>query len=283
MATFTNKATLTYNGGATESNTVVGTFLETLSVTKTALIDQYTDDSQIVYAISLINTGTSPFVGLTVTDDLGAYPFGTETLYPLSYVDGSLLYYVNGVLQPTPTITTTQPLTVSGISVPADGNAMLLYVANVTEFAPLDVDGTIVNTVTVSGGGLPEALVATETVATLNAPRLTITKALSPIAVPENGTITYTFVIGNSGNTDAVATDNLTVTDTFDPILSISSVTLNGTPLTLGTDYTYNEATGEFATTPGLITVPAATYTQAPDGSILIDPGNATLVVVGTV
>lgn len=283
MATFTNKATLTYSGGATESNTVVGTFLETLSATKTALVDQYTDGSQIVYAISLINTGSSAFSGLTVTDNLGAYSFGAETLYPLSYVDGSLLYYVNGVLQPTPTPTSVQPLTVSGISVPADGNAMLLYVTDVNEFAPLDVDGTIVNTATVSGGGLPEPLVATETVSTLNAPRLTITKALSPIAVPENGTITYTFIIGNSGNTDAVATDNLSVTDTFDPILSISSVTLNGVPLTLGTDYTYNEATGEFATVPGVITVPAATYTQAPDGSIVTEPGNATLVVTGTI
>ena len=39
MATFTNRATLSYNGRTTDSNTVVGTFLETLSVTKTARTD----------------------------------------------------------------------------------------------------------------------------------------------------------------------------------------------------------------------------------------------------
>ena len=52
MATFTNKATLTSNGGSVDSNTVTGTFLETLAVTKTALTEQYgADRVLLVYTL----------------------------------------------------------------------------------------------------------------------------------------------------------------------------------------------------------------------------------------
>ena len=49
------------------------------------------------------------------------------------------------------------------------------------------------------------------------------------------------------------------------------------------TDYTYDETTGIFATLPGRITVPAATYTQAEDGTWVTTPGTAVLTVTGTV
>ena len=39
VATFTNKATLSYNGGSVDSNTVTGELLEVLSITKTAILD----------------------------------------------------------------------------------------------------------------------------------------------------------------------------------------------------------------------------------------------------
>lgn len=284
MPTFTNKATLSYNGKTTESNTVTGNYTETLAITKTAVDGNYTEGGRITYAVSLINSGLTPFTGLTVTDDLGGYPFNvTETLYPLTYVDGSLIYYVNGALQASPTVTADQPLTIGGVNVPAGGNALLIYQADVNEYAPLDVESTIVNTVTATGGGLTEPLTATETVGTLDEPNLTISKALCPTQVVENGAITYTFVIQNSGNTAAVATDNVVVSDTFDPILTITSVTLDGAPLAEGTGYTYDAATGEFATVAGAITVPAATYAQQTDGSYVTTPGYVTLVVNGTI
>lgn len=52
----------------------------------------------MTYAVSLVNTGTAPLTGVTVTDDLGRYAVGANTVYPLAYVDGSVKYYVNGVL-----------------------------------------------------------------------------------------------------------------------------------------------------------------------------------------
>ena len=283
MATFTNKATLSYSGGTVDSNTVTGTFLESLSMTKTALVDTYSEETRVSYVISIINSGSTSFSNLTLTDDLGGYTFGAETLYPLTYVDGSVLYYVNGILQAELTPTSTQPLVIGGISIPAGASVIIAYSADATAFASPELDGTIVNTATLTGTGLAETVTASETISSADGPILSITKALCPTTVPENGVITYTLTIENSGNTDAVATDNITVTDTFDPILNNITVTLNGTPLTAGEDYTYDEATGLFSTTQSVITVPAATYTREADGSFVLVPGKSVLVITGNI
>ena len=140
------------------------------------------------------------------------------------------------------------------------------------------------NTATVTGGGLTAPLTAAAAVTAGSTPELSITKAVTPTTVTDNGTLTYTFVIRNLGNTAADASQNIVVSDTFNPILSDIAVTYNGAAMTVGTDYTYNTATGEFATVAGKITVPAATYTQnAATGLWTTTPGTATLTVSGTV
>ena len=283
MATFTNRATLSYNGRTVDSNTVTGTFLETLSITKTALSDTYAAGDTVTYAVALTNVGTTPLTGLSLTDDLGAFDFGGTTLYPLAPVQGAILYYVNGVLQPALTPVQTQPLVLGGITVPAGGNALIVYETEITEAAPLGVNAGSTNTATVSGNGLLEPLSDSATVTTADQPLLTITKSLSPTAVPENGTLTYTFVIQNFGNTAAVATDNVVVTDVFDPILDITTVTLDGTVLGEGTGYTYGQATGAFSSAPSVITVPAATFARGEDGTVSVTPGQTVLSVTGTI
>lgn len=93
---------------------------------------------------------------------------------------------------------------------------------------------------------------------------LTISKSLSPTTVTENGQITYTFIIQNLGNTPATAADNVAITDTFNPVLDPISVAFNGTAWTEDKHYTYSNQTGAFATVPGQITVPAATFSKDP-------------------
>ena len=283
MATFTNQATLRYNGNVVNSNITTGELVEVLSATKTAVIDSYEPDSDVTYVIQIVNSGNIAFTGLSITDNLGAFSFGTETLVPLDYVNGSTQYYVNGVLQAVPTVTAGPPLVISGINVPANGVATIIYVAKANQFAPLGTEDSITNSAVIDGGGITPITV-TETIAPESGARLSITKSICPATVTENGTLTYTFTIINTGNTPAVATDDVTVTDTFNPILTNLVVALDGTTWSTPENYTYDETTGEFSTVPGQIVVPAATYTQdATTGEWIIDPGVVVLTVTGSV
>jgi uncharacterized repeat protein (TIGR01451 family) len=289
MAIFTNQATLTYGTQTTSSNVVTGEIVQTLSVTKTALQNGYRAGDVVTYVIGLVNSGTVPFTGLTLQDDLGAYPFGTPTptttLVPLTYVDGSLHAFLDGVPQePAPTVTVGTELTFTDVDVPAGSDLVLVYQATLGDTAPLGSDGQVTNTVTVTGAGLVEPLTAQATITAADTPYLTINKAITPGTVVENGQLTYTFTIQNYGSTEAVAGDNVTLTDQFNPILDPIAVTYGGQGWTEGTQYTYNRATGAFATVPGQITVPAATYSQDPvTGVWTTIPGVSVLTVTGTV
>ncbi len=284
MAIFSNQATLTYNGNTTNSNIAFGEILDVVAVTKTAVEGTFTPGSQVTYVVSLRNTGNTTLTALTVTDDLGGTVFGAGTVYPLTYVDGSATLLVNGVAQAAPAVTAGPPLTVTGISIPAGGDAVLIYQARANEFANPAADGTIVNTVTVTGNGISTPLTATATVDSADDPQLTITKSISPAQVVDNDRVTYTFTIRNTGPRDVVVTDNAAISDTFDPILTGLTVTFNGTTWTQGIQYNYNQASGLFTTVPGQITVPAATFTQDPTtGAYTVVPGTSTLTVTGTI
>jgi len=283
MATFFNRATLTYGTNSITSNTVSGEIVQTLSVAKNASADEYVSGSVLTYAVSLVNSGSTALNGLTLTDDLGEFALNeTQSVRPLNYVLDSVLYYVNGVLQTTPIVVSASPLVISGISVPAGGDAVIVYNATVNEFAPLASGSEITNTVTVSGNSALGDITASETVTAASTPLLSILKSLSPETVAENGNLTYTLLVENRGN--APVTSDLTVSDTFDPILENITVTLNGNLLTEGTDYTYDEATGFFTTLPSVITLPAAEYTTDPTtGEVVVNPGSAVIRITGTV
>ena len=267
MATFTNQATLSYSGGSTNSNIITGEIIEVLTVSKTAVVDTYRTPDKITYVISRINSGTTTLTGLSLTNN-----------------PDSIRYNTNGTLVAAPAVGAAAPLTLTGISVPAGGNATIIYETTTNEFTPRGNEDSVTNTVTVTSAGLTNAVNATESVSPVAAPDLAITKSVSPSIVAENGQITYTFLIENYGNTEASASDNVIITDTFNPILTGITVTYNGNAWTAPASYTYNEATGEFATVAGQITVPAATFTQnTATGVITTTPGTATVTVTGTI
>ena len=278
MATFFNQATLSYGDNVTNSNVTTGEIVSGIGLTKTAASTNYGADDGISYVVTLVNSTATDRTGVSITDNLGVYNVGSTSVVPLTYVDGSVLYYQNGVLKPAPTVTAGTDLVISGITVPAGGNVTLVYEATANNFAPLAAGSVITNTVT-SGEESDTATVPVREEAAL-----TIAKAICPAVVSDNGELTYTFVIQNSGNLAADAADNVTVTDVFNPALTNITVTLDGAALTEGTGYTYNPATGAFSTVPGVITVPAATYTQdTATGVITTTPGVAILTVSGTI
>lgn len=285
MAQFTNQASISYNGVTANSNIVTGEITQVLTASKTSVSGSYRRGEVLTYAVSISNTGSAPYTGLTVTDDLGAYTTGTTSVTPLTFAGDSVLYYVNGVLQAAPTVAAGPPLTISGISVPAGGNALIVYRAAANDYAAPGTGGSIVNTASVSGGGLTEPISASETVTADASALLSITKALNPTIVAENGQIVYTFTIQNSGAEAADAAAGLIVSDTFNPVLRAPiTVTLNGESLSETGNYSYNAATGAFATTAGRVTVPAAAYEQdTATGLWTVTPGVAVLTVTGNI
>ena len=284
MAIFSNQATLTYNGTSTNSNIAYGEILDVLTATKTSVEGIYAPGGLVTYVVTLRNTGTAALTGLTVTDDLGGYDFNGTTVYPLTYENGSAALFVDGTPQAAPGVTAGPPLVFTGITVPAGGDAVLVYQARANAYADPAAGGVIDNTVTVTGDGLSAPVTATETVTANSAPALTISKSISPSQVVDNDRVTYTFVIQNAGNQAVVATDGAAITDVFDPVLSALTVTFEGVAWTEGVQYNYDETTGTFTTVAGQILVPAATYTQDPvTGAYTVTPGIATLVVTGTI
>ncbi len=285
MAQFTNQATISYNGITVNSNIVTGEITQVLSARKEATTDNYTAGEIITYVISLQNSGTTDYTGLTITDNLGEYAFGTGTVVPLTYEGDPVLYIVNGQSQASPAVTAGPPLAITGVTVPAGGNTTVIYRVRANEFAPLNNGNTIVNTATVSGGGLSENIVADNTVTAEGGPVLSIFKELNPTTIVENGQILYTFTIQNNGTEAADAADAVVITDIFDPAIEAPlTVTLDGAVWQQAGNYTYDEATGTFTTVAGSITVPAATVTQDPvTGAYSITPGITVLTVSGTI
>lgn len=283
MPFFTNQAQLRYGNEITNSNITVGEIQEVLTVTKTAVKETYRQGGTVTYIISIVNAGTAEYTGLTLSDDLGTYAFGTTTRTPLDYSAGTIRYYQNGVLQTAPTVEAGPPLTITGVNVPAGGNATIVYETRLNAYAPLQLEAEITNVVTVSGTCV-SGITASETVSAVAEPVLSITKSVSPVPVTECGRLTYTFVIQNTGNVPADSTTEVSVTDTFDPVLRNLTVTFNGTAWTAPTNYTYDETTGMFTTVLGEVTVPAATYTQNSEtGEWSTNPGVSTLIVTGTI
>lgn len=281
--TFTNQATLTVGGEQILSNIATGQIEETLSVIKNAVDTEYSANEVVTYIVSLVNNAGTPASALTLTDDLGAFEFDGDTVRPLTYVEGSVQYYQNGALQADPDVDTDEGLVITGITVPANGNALIVYAARVNEFAPLASGSQIVNTVTVDGADICE-VTAEETITVEEGAQLSVSKSISPVPIAANGEVTYTITIQNAGNAAVTEESGAVITDMFNPIISDIAVTFNGAALTEGEGYNYNEDTGLFSTVEGIVTVPEATFTRNPEtGEVTVTPGESTLVITGVI
>lgn len=73
MATFTNVATLSYNGTVVNSNVTTGEIQQTLAATKHSLATTYKQGDTLTYIVNIVNTGNTAFTNLTLTDNLGGY------------------------------------------------------------------------------------------------------------------------------------------------------------------------------------------------------------------
>lgn len=285
MRNFTNQATLSFRNRPLSSNITTGVINEVLNVTKAAVEPQYSTGNDDTFVISLVNTGNTPLTGVTVTDNLGTYqPTEDEpaTATPLDYADGTVVSYANGVADPNVTASyADNTLTIENVTVPANGNTVIVYSARPNEFAPLNEGEFIRNTVTVTAPG-NTPIEAESTITPVQEADLAISKSLTPQEVTENGNVTYTFTIQNFGNASPTPEDNVIFSDNFEPALENINVTYNGNTWTNGNQFNYDENTGVFETTPDAITVePATIRADESTGQRTIEPSISTLVISG--
>ncbi len=278
MATFYNQARLSYNGETTVSNITEGEITIGVSIAKLAASTDFWREDGVTYIVNIRNDGSTA-TEVTLTDNLGAFTYGgeTATATPLTYIDGTLKLFINGAEAEAPTVTTADTFTVSNLTIPAASIATLVYEARVNEYAPLTAGSVITNTVTLTASDAT-ALTATAEVPVREVVMLGIAKTLFPTEITDSGTVNYTFVIQNFGNTAATG---VILNDTFTPILNNINVTVDGDAVT--TAYTYDETTAEFSTVDGAITVPAAEFVTGADGAVSIIPGSTVITVSGTV
>lgn len=284
MPAFFNQASLSYNDITTTSNIVQGNYTPQLTISRSIVNPVFCPDELITTAISIVNSCTSSCGPLTLTDDLGAYSHSSGTLVPLTYQDESAQLYINGVLQPAPDVNPGPPLTITDLFVPAGGNLLILYSARANAYAPLGNGASITGTASLSGGCLAAPISAASTVESSCGAQLTLSKSICPSEITCNQPVTYTLVIQNSGATPAVAADNVVITDIFNPVLEISSVSFNGDAWSSPANYSYNASTGVFTTAAGQITVPAASFSQnMTTGEWTVTPGTSTLIITGRI
>lgn len=283
MNTFTNQATLNLNGTVITSNKVRGFVLDKVTVSKAVVKNTYQKvGDSIVYTIGINNKTNTDITNVIFKDNLGEYVYTTDIkVVPLTYSDGTLKFFENGILQPKrePTIADDGTIVLDDITVPANGNVVISYETIVNSYAQLNAGGYIKNKAEFTGTNDVEAEAEAIIYAEVS-PDLRIQKELYPTILDDSEEqVTYRFVIENYGNMEVTPFSGLILSDTFNPALKIEQVTIGDRTATEDVDYTYED--GEFNTIAGKIVVGKASYQRDATGKVTVTPARTYVAISG--
>lgn len=286
MAIITNQASVSYAYGERTaralSNVAETVLTDPVTATKTALGTDYRAGEQITYILTAQNGTAAPITDLVVTDNLGTFTDAGVTVTPLSYL-GPAYLYINGVFSGELTPATGRDEVIFTLpALPVGANAVIVYQAQVNEYAPLGQANEIDNIALFESASLGLSQTAEAAIQTENYADVRIVKTMTPNPVTDGERLTYVFTISNYGNEDAT---DVTLTDTFSPAPTAITVSVDGTTVP-PSGYSY---TGGTLVLPGAdptqeLTIPAATYTRdATTGIYTVNPGTVTVTVTGTI
>ena len=287
MATIENFATVRYTSNGIESTTVSNlaeiALESSVSLSKTPLSATYGSDTVLTYILTVQNTSGAPLTNVRIEDDLGTFAFNAAEITPLTYA-GDAILLINGqnvTAQLAVDASSPSSLSFTVPSLPAGATANIVYNAQINEFAPLELDTTIVNTATLSADAECADGTASATVTAETGASVSVLKQMSPNPVVCGDTLTYSIRVYNYGN---AAAENVQITDAFDPAPANITVTRNGVVVP-ATEYTYEAGvlTGPAVATEG-DTIPAATFNRdAVSGVVSVIPGMVEYVITGTI
>ena len=285
MPTIENFATVRYTSGGVPATTVSNIaqidLASSVTFDKRTVGSTYSEGDLVTYIMTISNTSSNPLNTVSVTDDLGTFTSQTGEITPLTFVGPAILLVDGQDVSANLTTDSTQTSQVV-FSIPAlaaGATANIIYTARVNEFAPLELDSTIVNNATLTTDSDCADGNASATVTVAPAADVSIFKQMSPNPVVCGDTVTYTIRLYNYGNIDA---ENVQLIDVFDPIPTNIAVYRNGVLLE-GTAYSYENGT---LTVPATATdtIPAATFTRdATTGEVVVTPGTVEYVITGVI
>lgn len=290
MATIiTNQATLNYRYGnitaRTVSNVTSALLNGPLSITKSSLSDSYRLGQDITYLITVTNNGNAQVNGVVVTDDLGSYELNGNTITPLTYI-GPAQLFINGVfnsiLQP---VVGEDNITFNISSIPANGNAQIMYLTRINSSACGAAEAYITNTATAylnCDCPCEGPATASHTITAEEFADVRMVKNVCPNPATCGEVLNYTITVYNYGNMEAT---EIVLTDSFEPALTDITVTVDG-DIIPSENYSYVNGvlTLPSAGSDYSISIPPAVFTQDPvTGVCTVTPSSVVITISGTI
>ncbi|MGN1041387.1 MAG: hypothetical protein ACI4PJ_01440, partial [Acutalibacteraceae bacterium] len=200
--------------GTAISNTANIMLEDTISISKSCLMNDYFLADNIVYSISITNNSALSVSKVKIKENLGTYKInnGSVSVTPLSYAN-SFEYYVNGVRQiiADPKIYSDK-IIFDVISIPPTSTALLFYAVKVTDKAPLKSKSFIENKTLITSSLSEKSFEASHIINVRDNAEIRIIKRIKTSKIISGGGIGYELLIYNYGNTDAT---NVAIKDTL--------------------------------------------------------------------
>lgn len=285
MGKFVNQTQLTFGNNIIKSNIVEGEILEALIGNKVTLTDQYLFDSVITYFINLTNNSEKDISSINIEDNLATYTINKNEYTPLDYIDGSSKLFIDGKEeQKIDIIKNKHNVIFKNITLKKNQTITLVYQGKINSYAPLGENNSIINKAKITYPNMTDSLVLESQLCYSNKANVKLEKSIDKTVYKSGEKIKHVIKILNYGINDLSLINNLTIKETFSPILKNIEVTYNGVKWTNGVNYSYNSASGNFITLSNQIALFKAKITKNENtNEYNLIPSFATLIIEGTI
>lgn len=237
-----NPTSITFEYGKNKSETVISNWTDftnnqSLTINKSCLSGDYFLGDKITYIIDIKNNSDIPIFNVKIKENMGKSKNDDEldSIVPLKY-GGNFRCYINGNAADIAAAKTYSDKIIFEIdALPSLSSATIIYIAEITDNAPLEAKSSITNT---SSAIIPSTGKTLESSHTINVREIADVRTIKQIKNYSVSGVTYSIFIYNYGNIPA---KNVTIKDkienTFSSInIKVGSKTLNSADYSINTN-----------------------------------------------